>query len=205
MSHAARPLYFVVSKPTGLRCRWTIPTLALPRQKVALVTGSLAFARLAIQKLQSYLSRPLELVRVARYNRCMLVTFSSNDYLASMDRASQTPLSVNVLSESYCLLCVKVAPEQGISSDGPLKVVGVSTWSQCIGHRSDWAPQYLHERLKLNTLHQHWDEVITPGVLGALRSAKLAWTGPFYFARSMQDILPSEVLNMIVSAVICQY
>ena len=77
--------------------------------------------------------------------------------------------------------------------------------SRCIRHMSDWAPQFLHDRLKLNTLHQHWDRANTPGVHGALHSAKMAWIGLLYFSRSMQNVLPFEVINMIESAVICLY
>ena len=74
--------------------------------------------------------------------------------------------------------------------------------SKCISHTS---PQFLHYRLKLNTLHQHWDRADTPGMHEALRSAKIAWVGLLYFSRSMQNVLPFELIDMIESAVICQY
>lgn len=207
-SQAAWPLYLVVGQPTDSRCHSIFPSLGIlgvPRQKVAVVTASFAFANLLMRKLESHSSIPLEILRIVFYNRCSPVKLQSSGHLASLDSAWPTPPSV--LSDSYCQLCVQIVPVDGLRN-GLRILVGVSVspdiGSQCLRHRSDWAPQYLHERLRLNTLHQHWEEVNTPGLPEALRSAKLAWIGPLYFARSMQNVLPSEVLRMIVTAVICQ-
>lgn len=207
-SQAAWPQYLVVGQPTDSQCQSLLPILGIlgvPRQKVAFVTASFAFANLLMRKLESHCSTPLEILRIVYYNRCSPVKLQSSGYLASLDSAWQTPPSV--LSDSYCQLCVKILPDQGLQNGALLVGVSVSPdiGSQCLRHRSDWAPQYLHERLRLNTLNQHWDEVNTPGVPEASRSAKLAWIGPLYFSRSMQNVLPSEVRNMIVTAVICQY
>ena len=176
-------------------------------QELAFVTASFAFARLLTEKLRN-LSIPLQIVRVVYYNRCSLATSESSDHIARLDSAWKSPPSV--LSESYCLLCLRPERTLGlIILHDKMVLHGVSVSSEhgsrCISHMSDWAPQFLHDRLKLNTLHQHWDLANTPGVHGALCSAKMAWIGLLYFSRSMQNVLPAEVINMIESAVVRQY
>lgn len=175
------------------------------KQQLAFVTASFAFARLLTEKLRN-LSIPLQIVRVVYYNRYSLATSESSDHMARLDCAWKSPPFV--LSESFCQLCLKSWGIRG-GPFGKMVLQGVSVSSEhgsrCISHMSDWAPQFLHDRLKLNTLHQHWDSVNTPGVHGALCSAKMAWIGLLYFSRSMQNVLPFEVINMIESAVIRQY
>ena len=202
------PLYLVFSSSAGTGWPWCLPILPMLTQELAFVTASFAFARLLTGKLR-YLSIPPHIVRVVYYNRSSPVTSESSDDIARLDSAWKSPPSV--LSESYCQLCMAPKRTSGsgmrIHSEMVLHGVGVSPeiGSRCISHASSWAPQFLHERLQLNTLHQQWDKINTPGVHGALRSAKLSWTGLLYFSRSMQNVLPAEVINMIESAVVRQY
>ena len=199
-SQPAWPLYLVVGNPTDSPRFFPVPA-----QSVALVTASFAFARLATDKLRSHTSTPLEILRVVYYNGCSPVTSQSSSSVTRLDNAWQSPPSV--LSESYCQFCVKLWPALAFKAGAGVVGVSVSpeAGAPCHRHRLEWAPQYLHERLKLNTLHQQWAEFKASGMRGALRSAKLAWIGPVYFSRSMQNELPPEVINMIVIAVICQY
>ena len=67
-------------------------------------------------------------------------------------------------------------------------------------HAFEWVPQIIHEKVKLNSLYCRWCKHDTAGALDALQSAKMAWIGLAYFARSMQTVLPSDVLDNIVSA-----
>lgn len=80
--------------------------------------------------------------------------------------------------------------------------VGVSeTGSLCLRHGSNYATHVLHEKIQQNTLHQHWYKLNSPGVREALRSAKMSWIGLLYFIRSMLDVLPFEVVDVIMSDV----
>ena len=196
-SQTVWPLYLVVGNPTDSPCFLPVPT-----RDVVSVTASFAFARLLTDKLRRHTSTSLEILRVVYHNGCCAVTSQSSSDMTLLDTAWKRPPSV--LTESYCLLCVKSWPDIAVQA---LEGVSVSSeaGSRCPRHNSEWAPQYLHERLKLNTLHRHWDKIETSGVHRALRSAKLAWIGLVYFSRSMQNVLPSEVINKIITAVICQY
>ena len=190
------PLYLVVSSSTHGEFG-----LSVPRDKMAFVTGSFAFARLLAERLRSHLSEPLYILRVVYYNRFNSIMLQANKCVARLDRAWAWSSPPSVFSASYCQLCLK----SSLTSCALEVTVSPDPGSACPVHRLEWAPQYFHERLKLNTLYHHWEKFNTAGVLAALRSAKTAWIGPLYFARTMRKVLPLEVMDIIVSAVICQY
>lgn len=196
------PLYLIVDPLTDV-----FPSegwfLSMPRNNLALVTASFAFARLVTEKLSKHLSTPPQILRVS-YRRYCTVTPESRfllpDLMATESSAWQ------VLSESYCEMCLVMWPGQythGIEHILRLTGVAVSeTGSLCLRHGSDCA---VHETIQQNTLHQHWDKLNSPGMREALRSAKMSWIGLLYFSRSMLDVLPFEVIDTITSAVQRQY
>lgn len=62
----------------------------------------------------------------------------------------------------------------------------------------DASTERSYEQLGLNTLNKRWPEAKSAAARTALHSAKVAWTGPLYFARALRDQLPPEVLDHVV-------
>ena len=178
------PLYLVINVPGEV-------ALPFSRKWLVLVTASFAFARCFRQQMIEQLNQHMYIIRVVYHNRSIPVTLQSSSFTARLDKAWCRPPSV--FAAPYCQLCLKES-----------KLVGVSVTSHtnysCPMHASEWAPQFTHERFRLNSLYNHWYQHGSTGALDALRSAKLAWIGPIYFARSMRAVLPSDVLDKIISA-----
>ena len=65
---------------------------------------------------------------------------------------------------------------------------------------SEWAPQFIHEDIRMNLLYIHWCKSGTADARDALRSAKLAWIGPICVARPIRAKLLRGVLDKVVSA-----
>lgn len=199
---AGSPLYLIVDPLTGFPSEGWF--LRMPRKNLALVTASYAFACLVTEKLSKHLSTPPQILRV-NGSRYYTVTPESRMLLPDLVAKEGSPWQV--LSESYCEMCLKVRPDHYThGSEQSLTGVGVSeTGSLCLRHGSDYATEFLHEKIQQSTLHQHWYKLNSPGVREALRSAKMSWIGLLYFIRSMLDVLPSEVVDMIMSDVQRQY
>ena len=153
--------------------------LRIPRKNLAFATASFVFARVLIEKLSIHLSTPPELLQVLYCNCYHNVTSDLVDKVTWKDSAE--PSLSSVLSETYCQVCLKLLPDPDRADFG-MDLTGLSMppESGSVCHGSDCVPQIL----QLNTLHQHWDKVNTPGMREALRSAKIAWIGLLYFSRS---------------------
>lgn len=121
----------------------------------------------------------------------------SSEFVARLDQHWSKP--PGVLAEAYCQLCV-----EPYRSDPRAEVTwllnGVNVFNEpaveCEERPSDTSPEY--EQLGLNTLNKHWPEAKSAAARAALHSAKVAWTGPLYFARALRDHLPPDILDRVV-------
>lgn len=173
----------------------------LPTQleKLVLVTSSFAFARLACCCLGRSFQSWFDILRVTHCSRCFPVGQQSSDFVARLDQHWSKP--PGVLAEAYCQLCVK-----SYCSDSHEEVKwllnGVNVFTgPTIGRGErpvDAFPVNSYEQLGLNTLNKHWPGARSAAARAALRSAKLAWTGPLFFARALRDQLPPEIMDRVV-------
>ena len=159
-------------------------------EDVVLITASFTFARIFKDRFGSRVGRELHITRVVYTNRLLPVTRQSSHFVARLDSSWCRPPSM--LALSFCQLCFLPDRWVGVS-------ISNKEGSPCPLHPTHWAPQFNHERVRLNSFNPCWHESKTQGALQALRSAKLELIGPLYFARSMSAALPVEVLNLILA------
>lgn len=172
---------------------------------VVLISASLAFARSFCSHLEVNLGRPLGILRVTYYNRCMPVRSQSSAFVEQLDKRWCRPPSV--IEAAYCVLCIKPDTSK-CNVSTPMTLEGVNASHDlgtfCQAHQLKWSPQSKHERAQLNVLSSEWG---TGDIAAAatLRSTKVAWVGPQYFARAMSGRFPAEVLDRIIlNATICE-
>ncbi len=171
--------------------------LPIQLDKLVLVTSSFAFARLACCCLGRSCHSWFDVLRVTHYSRCLPVGQQSSEIVARLDQHWSKP--PGVLAEAYCQLCV-----ESYRSDPHAEVTwllnGVNVFTEptieCGERPLDTSPGY--EQLGLNTLNKHWPEARSAAARAALHSAKVAWTGPLYFARALRDHLPPDILDRVV-------
>ena len=173
--------------------------LPIQLDKLVFVTSSFAFARLACCCLGRSCHSWFDVLRVTHHSRCLPVGQQSSDFVARLDQLWSKPPAV--LAEAYCQLCVKFYrsdPHKQVT--WLLNGVTVSTGPHlgCGERPLDASTGRSYEQLGLNTLNKRWPEAKSAAARTALHSAKVAWTGPLYFARALRDQLPPEVLDHVV-------
>ena len=173
--------------------------LPIQRDKIVLVTSSFAFARLVCCCLGRSCRSWFDILRVTHYDRCLPVGQQSSEFVSRLDSQWCTPPSV--LTEANCELCVKSYrsdPHEEVTWMVRGLNVCVELAGPCPAHQSDPPADFAHEQLRLNVLNEQWPGARSAAARAALQSAKVAWTGPLYFAKAMKDQLPPEILDHIV-------
>lgn len=165
---------------------------------VVLISASFAFARSFCSHLEASLHRPLAVIRVTYYNRCMPVRSQPSAFVEQLDKRWCRPPPVT--EAAFCVLCIK--PETSKCSVSiPMTLEGINACDDlgafCQAHQLNWSPQFKHERAQLNVLSGEWGKGDTAAA-ATLRSTKAAWVGPQYFARAMSGKFPAEVLDRII-------
>ena len=172
---------------------------------VVLISASFAFARSFCSHLEANLDRPLGVIRVTYCNRCMPVRSQPRAFVEQLDNRWCRPPPVT--EAAYCVLCIK--PETSkCNVSTPMTLEGVNACHDlgafCQAHQLNWSPQFKHERAQLNVLSGEWGRGDTAAA-ATLRSTKVAWVGPQYFARAMSGRFPAEVLDRIIlNATLCK-
>ena len=194
MAHGVRnswPLYLVTESETE--------RVPLELNRIVLASASFAFARLFCHHLELSLGKKMGVIRVTYYNRSLPVGSQSSAFVTKLDSRWCRPPCVT--EKAYCVLCIKTHGQHNTCLEG--LSVSPDLGTVCQAHQLNWAPQLKHERLQLNAVSKQWYEGNTAKACAALRSAKLAWTGPLYFARAVSNMLPVDIVNYIV-AISCE-
>ncbi len=191
--------------PLYLVTHTEVPRLPCRLVHVVLISASFAFARSFCSHLEANLGRPFGMIRVTYYNRCMPVRSQSSAFVEKLDQRWCRPPSLT--EAAYCVLCIKPDTSK-CDAWTPMTLEGVTAsrdpGTYCQAHQLKWSPQFKHERAQLNVLSSEWGRGDTAAV-ATLRSTKLAWVGPQFFARAMRGMFPAEVLDCIVlNATLCE-